>query len=194
MHISPFLDRKLARRFATYDLDGDGTITRADFDLAVDRLGRAFGQEPDAPSLTRLRALSRGLWEHLVTVADTNDDGRVDEGEYKAAFAAGLLETPASFDAGYVPFLDALMDVADRDGDGRLDREEQVRWTGALLNLPESDAREVFGRLDTDADGLVAREDLLAAIRAFYFDETPHSAGTWLLGPLPGPRTAPDAS
>jgi Ca2+-binding EF-hand superfamily protein len=182
--LSGFLDRKLARRFATYDTDGDGYVRRDDFEAAVGRLGDAFGLAPGNGPLERVRELSTGLWEHLVRVADTDGDGRIDEDEYKTAFAAGLLVTRESFDASYVPFLDALMDVADGDGDGRLTRDEQVRWTGALMGLPEPDAREVFGRLDTDGDGLVGRDDLLAAIRAYYFDENPHGPGGWLLGPL----------
>ncbi|MFC7302612.1 EF-hand domain-containing protein [Streptomyces monticola] len=184
MQISAFLDRKLSRRFKTYDTDGDGSIDRTDFETAVDRLGEAFGHKPDSAPLSRLRELALGLWAHLARVADTNQDGRISETEYKAAFAAGLLETPESFDAGYVPFLDALMDIADADGDGKLTREEQVRWTGALMNLPEPDAREVFGRLDKDMDGLLDREELLEAIREFYFSDDPRSTGTYLLGPL----------
>lgn len=58
-------------------------------------------------------------------------------------------------------------------------------WTGALMNLPEADAREVFRRLDQDGDGLITRDDLLEAIREYYFYDDPHSAGSWLLGPLP---------
>ncbi|MEV0176806.1 EF-hand domain-containing protein [Streptomyces sp. NPDC050803] len=182
--VSEFLDRKLARRFATYDTDRDGFVERADFDLAVGRLGEAFSLAAGEPRLERLRELTLGLWEHLAQVADADKDGRISEEEYKAAFNAGLLETPESFDAGYVPFLRALMDIADADGDGRLTRDEQVRWSGALMNLPEADAREVFGRLDKDADGLIGRDDLLEAIREFYFSEDPRSSGSWMLGPL----------
>ncbi|NGN63539.1 calcium-binding protein [Streptomyces sp. A7024] len=182
--ISPFLRRKLARRFQTYDTDRDGYVDRTDFQSACDRLGTAFGLGPDSAELKHLRELSDGLWQHLARAADTNADGRIDLGEYQAAFAAGLLVTPDSFDAGYVPFLDALMDIADTDGDGRLTRDEQVRWTGALMSLPEPDAREVFGRLDRDADGLITRDDMLEAIREFYFSEDPASTGVWLLGPL----------
>lgn len=181
---SAFLDRKLSRRFATYDDDGDGFIERTDFETSVVRLGEAFGHGQDAKPVARLRELSLELWEHLVRVADVDGDGRISEAEYKTAFAAGLLETPESFDEGYLPFLDAIMDIADTDGDGQLTRDEQVRWSGALMNLPEADAREVFGRLDSNADGAIGRTELLDAIREFYFDDDPHSAGSWLLGPL----------
>lgn len=46
-----------------------------------------------------------GKCSDLVGAADTDVDGRICLAEYQAAFAAGLLVTPASFDAGYVPFL-----------------------------------------------------------------------------------------
>ncbi|MEU7488566.1 EF-hand domain-containing protein [Streptomyces sp. NPDC042319] len=182
--MSLFLRRKLARRFETFDTDGDGYVDRADFQTACDRLAAAFHLSPDAPELKHLRELSDEVWRHLVQAADTNADGRIDLAEYQAAFAAGLLVTPASFDAGYVPFLNALMDIADTDADGKLTRDEQVRWTGALMGLPEPDAREVFGRLDRDVDGLISRDEMLEAIREYYFNEEPTSTGVWLLGPL----------
>ena len=182
---SMLLDRKLARRFRTYDLDGDGVIERRDFQGAAEAMAAEFNQTADSAARERLTSLCLGLWEHLAAVTDHDGDGRISEAEYKAAFHAGLLETPESFDAGYVPFLQAIMDIADTDGDGRLTCEEHVRWTGALMNLPAADAREIARRLDIDGDGLIERDDLLAAIRAYYFDESPDSTGSWLLGPLP---------
>ncbi|MEU6662532.1 EF-hand domain-containing protein [Streptomyces sp. NPDC046821] len=182
--ISPFLDRKLARRFRTYDTDGSGFLERYDFEGAATRMGDEFGLAPDDPARERFVGLCVGLWEHLAAVADADKDGRISEAEYKSAFAQGLLETEESFDAGYVPFLEALVAVVDADGDGRLTVEDHIRWTGSLMNVSEADAREIHRRLDTDADGYVTTADLLTAIRAYYFDEAPDSAGSWLLGPL----------
>lgn len=184
MEISTFLDRKLSRRFTTYDSDHDGYIEREDFTLAAARMGEAFGHGPDSPARQHLERLCLELWHHLASVSDTDDDGRISEAEYKAAFAKGMLETPESFDAGYRPFLDAIMTIADTDGDGKLDVDEEVRWTGSLMNLPEADAREVHRRLDTDGDGYITTDDLLEAIRGYYFNEDPDSEGSWLLGPL----------
>jgi Ca2+-binding EF-hand superfamily protein len=185
MEISPFLDRKLSRRFQTFDFDDDGDIDRSDFEVSAQRTSDAFGHSADSPARRRLLELSLGLWDHLASVADADRDGAITLQEYKKAFAAGLLETEASFDQGYRPFLDAIMAVADPDGNGSLDVDQYVRWTGALMNLPEADAREVHRRLDTDGDGLVGTGDLLEAIRAFYFDDTPDGVGSWLLGRLP---------
>lgn len=186
MQISGFLDRKLTRRFQTFDSDADGYVERADFESSAHALADEFGHGCDSPARTSLVHLSRGLWEHLATAADADSDGQIGEGEYKRAFADGLLVTPESFELGYRPYLESIMAIANRRGDGTLSEEEHVRWTGALMRLPESDAREVHRRLDTDRDGVITTDDLLGAIHGFYFDEDPAGPGSWLLGRLPG--------
>ncbi|MBD2518463.1 EF-hand domain-containing protein [Nostoc sp. FACHB-973] len=182
--MNDFLDRKLSKRFRTFDDDRNGFIERSDFEVSVARLAEEFGHESESPARQRLLDVCLGLWDHLLQVADTNTDGRISEAEYKAAFALGLLETPEAFDQGYIPFLCAIMDIVDQDGDGKLTVTDEIRWTGALMHLSEQDAREVFRRLDKDADGFITTHDLLEAIRAYYFDESPDSPGYWLLGPL----------
>ncbi|GAA4426623.1 EF-hand domain-containing protein [Actinokineospora soli] len=184
MEITDFLDRKLARRFTTYDDDRDGYVEREDFRTAAVRCAEEFGHGPDSPAHQRLLDLALGLWTHLAAAADVDGDARISEAEYKKAFHAGLLVTEESFEQGYRPFLDALMAVADTDGDGKLSEDEHVRWTGALMHLPEADARAIHRRLDTDGDGLIGTEDLLTAIHDFYFDDDPAGPGSWLLGDL----------
>ncbi|MGO4649925.1 hypothetical protein AB4305_34170 [Nocardia sp. 2YAB30] len=83
------------------------------------------------------------LWDQLATVADRDWDGRITLSEYKAAFAAGLLETTASFAAGYTPFLDAIMEIVDVDGDGMLTCAEHERWIQALMSIPAEDSEMV---------------------------------------------------
>ncbi|MCC5602233.1 EF-hand domain-containing protein [Nostoc favosum] len=182
--MNDFLDRKLSQRFRTFDDDRNGFIERIDFEMSVTRLAEEFGHQSESPARQRLLDLSLGLWEHLLQVADTNTDGRISEAEYKAAFALGLLETTETFDQGYMPLLCAIMDIVDQDRDGKLTVTDQIRWTGAMMHLSERYAREVFRRLDQDADGFISTRELLEAIRAFYFDNSPDSPGYWLLGPL----------
>ncbi|MBF6222890.1 EF-hand domain-containing protein [Nocardia abscessus] len=186
MEISEFLTRKLERRFATFDFDGDGRIERSDFDSSARAVAAEFGHEPDSPAAHQLLQLSLQLWGRLASVGDVDIDGSVDLSEYKQAFAEGLLVTEESFEQGYRPFLSAIMAIADVDGDGKLTVEDYVRWTGALMHLPADDAREIHRRLDTDGDGFVTTDDLLQAIYDYYFDENPEGVGSWLLGKLPG--------
>ncbi|MET9227737.1 EF-hand domain-containing protein [Lentzea sp. NPDC003310] len=184
MKITAFLDRRLTRRFDTYDTDGDGYVERADFDLASERLTSAFGLDSGDLNAKRFHEQLLGVWDHLAAVTDVNDDGRISLAEYRTAFVLGLLGRPEAFDDVYVPYLDALLAVADHDGDGRLGVDEHVRWSMALMHVSEADARAVHARLDHDGDGLIGTEDLLAAWRAYYFSEDEDGPGAWLLGPL----------
>ncbi|MEV6238312.1 EF-hand domain-containing protein [Lentzea sp. NPDC051838] len=184
MEITAFLDRRLTRRFETYDSDQDGYIQRSDFEQAGSRTIAAFGLREEDLRAKRLHEHLLGVWDHLSAVTDTNDDGRISLAEYKQAFALRLIGRPESFDDSYLPFLDSLMAVADSDGDGHLGVDEYVRWSGALVNLPASHARTAHARIDRDGDGLVSHDELLAAIRGFYFSEDPNGPGAWLFGPL----------
>jgi hypothetical protein len=49
------------------------------------------------------------------------------------------------------------------------------------MSLPESDARDVHRRLDTDGNGYITTDDLEAAVHDFYFDEDLDGVGSWLL-------------
>ncbi|EYF03836.1 EF-hand domain-containing protein [Chondromyces apiculatus] len=182
--MNDFLERKLARRFRAHDHDGNGFLQRRDFELSAIRMCEEFGHGPESPARQRLVAISLGLWEHLKKVADSDADDRISLAEYKAAFAAGMLETPESFSASYVPYINAVIDIADVDGDGKLTVSDETRWMGTLMNVPEQDARDGFHRIDKDGDGLITASDLVETIRGYYFDETPESPGHWLLGRL----------
>ncbi|MGO4614960.1 hypothetical protein AB4305_07795 [Nocardia sp. 2YAB30] len=54
-----------------------------------------------------------------------------------------------------MPFLDAIMDIADVDG--RLTRAEHERWIKALMNVAAKDAETTARCLDANGDGSSSR-------------------------------------
>lgn len=184
MNISPFLDKKLSRRFKTYDFDGNHYIEKADFEQSVTKLCAEFGHGPDSPKRQRLQALYTQLWEKLVSSADANADGRISEDEYKQAFVNGLLVTPKNFEQLYIPFNEALIAIIDTDEDGRITLAEDVRWKKAIMNMSESDIRAAFPRIDQNGNGYITANEFLDAARQYYFNDDPQSIGSWLFGPL----------
>lgn len=95
MQISQFLDRKLDRRFATYDPDGDGFIERCDFEKAAASMAAEFGLGLHDGAGARLAGSCLGLWEMLAGAAHADEDGQISRARYKAAFAAGVWKPPS---------------------------------------------------------------------------------------------------
>jgi len=184
MNISPFLDKKLARRFKTYDFDGNGYIEQADFEQAVTALCDEFGHGSDSPTGQRLYDSAIQLWQHLVTAADANADGHISEAEYKQAFANGVLDTPETFEREYIPYSEAIMAVIDVNGDGKISIEEEVRYKRVMMHLAEVDVRAAFHSIDTDGDGFITLAEKMESIRQFYLNNDPQANGVQLLGSL----------
>ncbi|MGW0737695.1 EF-hand domain-containing protein [Streptomyces sp. NPDC002851] len=182
-----FLDDKLSRRFRTWDRDGNGYLEQVDFEHGAQRLGDAFGQPADSPQRQRMRDMCLQLWQGLEQLADADGDGRISEAEYKKAFTELILQRPGAFDAAYAPFVSTLMAMADHDGDGKLDRGEYRSWFVTAFGITEHDANTAFDKVDSDGDGHVTQEEMVAAIRDYYFSDDPSAAGNWLLGP-PSPQ------
>src|ERR1041384_12402 len=103
--------------------------------------------------------------------ADANDDGRISPLECGMAFTKFALEKPRAFEAAYTSFVDTLMSMADRDGDGRLDRQEFQTWIVTDFHLSEQDASVAFDKLDTNGDGRVTRNEIFAALREYYYSD-----------------------
>ena len=76
------------------------------------------------------------------------------------------------------------MDIVDVDGDGRQSLEEYELWMHTLINVPKADTRVAFRLIDKDGSGYITTDDMVEAIREYYFNEDPHSIGSLLLGPL----------
>ncbi|MBW4720313.1 EF-hand domain-containing protein [Saccharothrix obliqua] len=186
MTLSPLVESKLERRFRTYDLDRDGVVTRADFELVSSRVEKTFGLAPDHPAATRLREVLLGIWTRLAAASDVDRDDQVTLAEYKAAFERHVLVDREAYSRAYQPFIDTMMEIADADGDGRVTEGEYVKWYTALMGLPPDEAAEAFRHLDRDGDGYLGHEEITAAVLEFYFSDDPDAPGNWMVGRPPG--------
>lgn len=184
MNISSSLDKKLARRFKTYDHDGNGYIEKADFEQFVAALCAEFGHATGTPAYQQLYGCAMPVWQHLVAAADANADGQISESEYKHSFANGLLDTPTFFDQVYTPFNEAIIAIIDADGDGKINIEEEVRYKRVTMNVAEADVRAAFQEIDTDGDGYITIAEKLASIRHYYLNNDLQPGISRLLGSL----------
>lgn len=165
--------------FGLLDITGDGYLTADDYDAFGLRLVQAFGEALGSPRAIAVRAGYRALWRSMKARADTNKDGRISPEEFRA-----WLETHTDtedFDRDIAPLAQAVIDLADTDRNGVLDRTELM---ALLIGCEQSplEAAITFEQLDIDGSGTITTDELITAIRDFCLNPTPTQPGAWLFG------------
>jgi len=173
--------RKLHKRFGLLDFDGNGYIELADYRNLGRRFQPAFGLSPDSPAAKAAVDTYTELFRRLHRAGDTDGDGRIDEEEFVASMARGLIERPDGFDRGMVPVLEVIMDVCDRDGDAEISRDEFARLL-RVYATPEPDIGLALKNLAWDLPGGMSRTAFIRATREFYCSPDPAAPGNWFFG------------
>lgn len=124
--------RDFAETWKTADADGDGSISRNEFD-----------------AMPRIQKLPVPMRDKLFTRLDKDGDGKLSRNEIEG-FGRNR-------DAGQRPPMKRLWELdSDKSGGISFDEFEQ----GELFNkLPPERQRALFDRLDTDGDGLITPKD-----------------------------------
>jgi Ca2+-binding EF-hand superfamily protein len=180
MPLSSAREQKLRHRFRLRDTDQNGYLTWDDFDATARQLVAGFAVSPESPRGRAVMETYREFWQEFFVPMDTDGDGRVSEQEYLDAFAGGLVDA-ASFDRIYQPHVDAIVRLADTDGDGVLSQAEFCRLM-AVYGVGEDDAVSVFHQADTNGDGQLSTTEFLALARGFFLDDGTDGTGSRLFG------------
>lgn len=176
------LARKFDKRFALFDADGDGVLTKDDFEAAAARFLAAFGVPGDSAKGRDVLAAYASMWNALIHSADGDSDGRLTRAEFVAYLAGDeFREHGYTVTAGRVA--ESVLAVCDTDGDGRISYEEFATIPG-ISALPDDERREVFDGLDTDASGHLDIGEIHAAQRDFYRSTDPDAPGNLIFGRL----------
>ena len=167
----------LDKLFADLDRDGDGALSPAEAARVPDcAFLRAFLQgELRADNATPAVSFD---------VLDTDRDGRVSRGEFKDYYLRAGLDAMVLQVLPRRPEVEAVSDalfrILDRNGDGKLSRQELA------------DANASLHKVDLDEDELITRDELLAAGTAMSRRPTPANPSpfSFAISPLAasGPR------
>lgn len=172
------LQHRIDSTFAHYDVNGDGVIELADVYALADRLLRAFGEPASSERGRELVEAYDRFWEMLAEHCDTDRDGRIGPVEYRAAMIEAFVEGgPINVDL--LEIVQSLLDIADTNGDGRVDSDE-FRVLLKARGLSDDQCVTAFAHLDLDGDGAISVDEYVAAVRDYYTNPAENTPGSWL--------------
>ncbi|QFZ18998.1 EF-hand domain-containing protein [Saccharothrix syringae] len=170
------------RVFAALDLDGDGRLTWADFEVTARDIGREVDLGEDAPGVRELTAAYRRVWEYVCGAADTDLDDAVSKDEFEQAHLDGELSTEELV-SRWVAAAARGFELVDADRDGRIDLDELTRmYRGAGVADAQAVAGTAFAAMDTDGDGWVDKDEWIASVRGLFTATEGTVKGARLLG------------
>lgn len=177
--------QKAAHYFDLIDADNNGAIEPADFQWRADRLAESL-RVTSEEERDRLRRRVMLWWEHLSSLADENDDGRITREEWHMYWERFKIAVSMGDRQRSIQKLERVarhtFRAIDRTGSGKITEEEFSNWLAAW-DLDRHEA--IFRRLDRDDKGHLTEDDLVKATKEFYLSNDPDAPGNVLYGELP---------
>ncbi|MEU8708128.1 EF-hand domain-containing protein [Streptomyces sp. NPDC048565] len=161
-------NERLRKRFARWDVDGNGLLELSDFRQEAARIAKAFGKAEDAPEVQGLRDAFEALYTHLAEQSGSAQGGISEEGFLRATEQLLFSEGEAAFNRALGPVVKSLVQLSDSDGDGVLDGKEFSTWLVAI-GLPAGQADEVLRKVDANGDGVLSEDELLRVVREYHY-------------------------
>ncbi|ADD42959.1 EF-hand domain-containing protein [Stackebrandtia nassauensis] len=172
--------RKLERRFTLIDTNGDGAIRHDDCVRMMERLCAAFGETLESPKGGALAAAYDRMFATLIAELDNDADGAISRDEFVTGMFT-VVGDPAGFDATLRGAAEAVMSLADTDGNGTLGPAEYARLVGAF-GVGSDEAAEAFARLDRDGNGQLQLREIIEAEKEFFTSTDPDAPGNYFFG------------
>ncbi|XP_013407487.1 sarcoplasmic calcium-binding protein [Lingula anatina] len=169
--------RKIRTVFRARDTDGDGYLTKKDYELSVHRVSSYMNlNEKQTSELLKRKMYS---WEKASGGSKSSPDFRLSEDEY----VCNVLVHYPVVSRTIVDIACCDFDSIDIDGDGFISPQEHKAFFYGW-GIPVKHSADVFKVLDTDGDGKISREEFVEGFVEYFFSEDENSPYTCFFGPL----------
>ncbi len=179
--ITDLQERKLDKMFRYLDADSNGALEFQDLLGYASRLTSAFEVSPAAPKGQAIVDGFHVFWEALLSAIDLDGDRRITLEEWRAGMTGAFIEDGEGFSRSLRPAAQAVMNLADTDGDGTVSRSE-FSTSAEALGMGADDRDVAFDRLDVDGNGTLSVDELVGAVAEYFTSADPQVRGNWLLG------------
>ncbi|MDA0568084.1 EF-hand domain-containing protein [Streptomonospora sp. S1-112] len=155
---------RLNERFSFWDNNGDGQIDRSDFEAEAREIIRSLNEDEASPRARAVLDAYTQMWDYLASKAGKSS---LNAEEFAQVAEAEIIsQGDAGFSRVLRPTIRAIVDLLDTDGDSRVSPDEFTRWLGAIG--VQSDSSEIFRQIDTNGNGYLTVDELLAAVRDYH--------------------------
>lgn len=171
--------------FRCLDRNGNGRLERDDLLVVVARIQELAPQHLVADA-DALQGAWTGLWDHLVALMDTDEDGVISEEEFTRFFhkASATALKAAEVPEWAVAHVHATLAALDLDGDGSVSLEEYTTYLRAIGS--DAEPGHAFERCDSNGDGRLDLGELSSLFGEWLTAGKPGGAGNLLVtGRLP---------
>lgn len=175
------LDSKFRQLFRTADADGDGIIDGNDVLATVTRMMERFSVQEGSPREAAVRMAFSRYWEKVEQAVGGDTSKGITPDQYVAGLRSLFAGSQDAFESLAAPLGDALLALADIDGNGELSKDEFYTFESSM-NMSDAEIEAAFRALDRDGDGVISREEVIAALRDFYTSDDPNAAGNAFFG------------
>jgi Ca2+-binding EF-hand superfamily protein len=183
--VSQLLERKIDVCFGHGDQNDDGVLEPADALALAARIIAFLGEPFSSSKAQALLSAFETFWAHVSKTIDANNDGMVTPLEWRTGMIRAFADNRSGFEDGLRPLAQALFDICDRDGDGKVEPAEFAAFQKAFGTSPDN-SRIAFEKLDRDGNGTLSVDELLIAWREYYTSPDPNAPGNWLFGDIWG--------
>jgi Ca2+-binding EF-hand superfamily protein len=158
---------RLKRRFQRWDLDRSGSLERSDFEREAITIAERMGESPGGAKTKRLTQALLGMYEAIARDGGAGRAGSISWDEFRQAASRWMEGNEETLRQQLRPMVEAVVSMADTSGDGTIGRAEFADWISAI-GLDRSTAESSFDRIDTNRDGELSIDEVLAACVDFH--------------------------
>lgn len=179
--LSELQKRKLIKFFSMHDANNDGTLVGPDFENIAKKLAdlRNWGARSAKYQVLFNKCIHD--WKCLKKDADESHDQKVSLEEWLNWYDQ-ILSDENKYNQEVRYLMELVFEVFDEDEDGKISQQE---WAGLLsvYNVSPLYAPLIFPQLDTNQDGFLSKEEVLAMIREFFYSNDLDAPANVMFGP-----------
>eukprot|EP01121_Diplochlamys_sp_Union-15-3_P022977 TRINITY_DN994_c0_g1_i1.p1 TRINITY_DN994_c0_g1~~TRINITY_DN994_c0_g1_i1.p1 ORF type:complete len:195 (+),score=46.30 TRINITY_DN994_c0_g1_i1:35-586(+) len=159
---------RLTGLFHFFDADGNGVLTKEDFEKGGVRYGESLGKPHDSPVCVAYRENFMKMWD-AIKALDTNKDNQVSKDEFLTGLVSWM---KADSSNGLGKILESWTDIIFKtfessEKKGTLSPKE---FQTIAIIADEAQARKVFDVIDVDKNGFISEKEFKDFCHSYFFD------------------------